>query len=112
MAPVLTLIFFCSCKKTKENPSLPVFNAFVAASARYNDTTSVFLAAVGHTTETACIKLPKHAVYDRIVNDATAGLKYYYSPEKNFTGTDTVMFKSIEPWLKKMLISTYYFTTR
>ena len=90
----------------------PESRAYVGAWASYGDTTESSLSAVGHLSQTVLIKAPKHAVYSSFGHDPIGGIMYYYSPESNFKGTDTVMFKSFEQSQKQKFISTYYITIR
>ena len=103
------ILFILACKKNESTPSYPEFRAYVGTNAEFGDTTYQSLAAVGHLNTPDIIKNPDHATYSNIGSDVY-GPTYYYSPEKDFHGTDSVIFKSIEPSLKETVISTYYFS--
>jgi len=109
---LLTLTLFCSCKKSNEGLSFPEDRVYVGAWASYSDTTAMSLSAVGHLKKTDMIMPPKHAAYSSFGSDPIGVTIYYYSPERNFKGTDTVMFKSFEPSINKTIVSTYWIKIR
>ena len=109
---IVSSIFLYACKKSVDQTELPEFKAYVGTSAPYNDTTIFYLTNIGHLRQPSIIKPPKHAVYSTLSNDPISGILYKYSPNINFQGTDTVMFKSVGPTLEQTIISTYYIKTR
>ena len=66
----------------------------------------------GHLNKTEMIMPPKHAAYSSFGSDPIGGIMYYYSPEGNFKGTDTIKFKSFEPSINKTIVSTYWIKIR
>ena len=103
------ILYAFACKKNETAPAYPEFRAYVGTYAEFGDTAYQSLAAIGHLNLPAIIKAPAHAIYSSISSDVY-GPNYYYSPEKDFYGIDSVIFKSSEPLLKETVISTYYFT--
>ena len=105
-------IMLYSCSKPKAQPELPELRTYTGTWASYNDTTILDLSAVGHLNQVTILKVPRHSVYTGFSKDEFGGLTYLYAPDANFKGTDTAMFRSIEPTLKHTIISTYLIKIR
>ena len=109
---LFTLIIFYSCTKPNQERIYQEDRVYVGSWANFRETTIVSLSAVGHLNQPTMIKPPTHAVYSAFGNDPIGGNMYYYSPEQNFTGTDTVIFKSFESRINTTIISTYFIKIR
>ena len=110
---ILLSIILYSCSKPKDQSELPelrVYSGYFGAS--YGDTTILNLSGVGHLNQVTILKAPRHSVYTGFSKDELGGLTYLYAPNANFKGTDTAMFRSIEPTLNHTIISTYFIKIR
>jgi hypothetical protein len=111
--PLIAITLFISiysCKKSNHQVDYPVSNVSAAGWAKLGDTSIHYLVNFGHENKTVITKQPQHAIYSEMVMESF-GLVYKYRPEDDFHGTDTVIFKSVEPACGCTLISEIWITT-
>jgi hypothetical protein len=113
----LLLLFLClsssivlfSCRKRDAAENLPTYYIHGLLHARPGDTTTTGLKAFGHYNPITIIKAPTKARYAAVVNDPVSGLLYRYMPAQVLATADSVVFKSIEPSHKHVVITTLTF---
>ena len=107
---VIVITIISSCKKSVDKSSFPILRAYVGVSINAQDTVQQNLSSIGHIHTPKILQNPHYADYSKIKLNSTNQPIYYYHPKEIFTGNDSIVFRSVEPTEKIIIISTYYFS--